>query len=177
MDTTFLTGLIGSLILVTGAAWPDSKKKCHPIKSVKNWLFASGGLVMLIYAILGYLNDGTVFFVLLESLIAIASVMMMLNVKDAIATIIISFLGSGFIIWSLYLFEGYNTVFFIIGLSGVALGYAFKMATIRRNLALTAGSLLIALFSYFEANWIFFWVNLFFGIFSGYYLVRSLIKK
>ena len=52
MDYIFLAGLIGSLTLVTGAAWPEMKVKKHPVKSVKNWLFAIGGLIMLIYAIL-----------------------------------------------------------------------------------------------------------------------------
>ena len=177
MNYIFLTGLIGSLILITGAAWPDSEDSKYPVKSIKNWLFAIGGLVMLLYAIFGYLTGGDIFFVFLEGLIAIASVMMMLNIKDSIAGITVSAFGLIFIVWSVYLFKGYNTIFFIIGLSGVGLGYVFNMGTLRRNIALTAGSLLIALFSYFEANWIFFWVNLFFAIFSGYYLIKGLTAK
>lgn len=173
MTTTFLTGLIGSLVLVTGAAWPEAKKKLKPHQSTKNWLFAIGGLIMLGYALLNYAEGGPIFFVILEILIVIASVLMMLNTPDKIDAPIISLTGLALIVWSLFLFEGYNTIFFIIGLSGIGLGYAFQMGTMRRNLALTVGSALIALFSYIEASWIFFWLNLFFAIFSAYYLFKS----
>jgi hypothetical protein len=176
MDINFLTGLVGSFILVMGAAWPETKKK-HPVQSTKNWLFAIGGLVMLIYAILGYQAGGSVFFVFLEALVAVATVLMMLKVDDRIDTPIIGLSGLGLIIWSLYLFEGYNTVFFILGLCGIGLGYAFDMDTQRRNLALTLGSILIALFSYLEASWIFFWLNTFFAIFSSFYLLKGLRKR
>jgi hypothetical protein len=177
MDYILITGLIGSLILITGAAWPDSEDAKHPVKSIKNWLFAIGGLVMLLYAILGYLTGGGVFFVFLEIIVVVASVMMMLNTNDTIDTIVISTLGLAFIVWSLFLFQGYNTVFFILGLSGVGLGYTSDMGSIRRSMMLTAGSSLISLFSYFEANWIFFWLNLFFAVFSGYYLIKELTAK
>jgi hypothetical protein len=176
MDYIFLTGLIGSLILVTGAAWPDKKGLTHPAKSFKNWLFAIGGFIMLLYAILGYLQGGTIFFVLLQILIVISSIFMMLNTPDKIDTPIISLCGLALIIWSLYLFEGYNTIFFVLGLSGVGLGYAFKMGSFRRGLALTLGSILIAIFSFIEINWVFFWLNAFFAVFSGYYLLKSLKK-
>ncbi|MBI4234908.1 hypothetical protein HY604_01255 [Candidatus Peregrinibacteria bacterium] len=65
----------------------------------------------------------------------------------------------------------------IFGLCGIGLGYAFQMGTIRRNLALTLGSALIALFSYFEKSWIFFYLNVFFAIFSLYYTLKSSQKK
>lgn len=173
MNFAFFTGLIGSLILVTGAGWPDKKGITHPAKSAKNWLFAIGGLIMLFYAVLGYQEGGPIFFVILEILVAIATLLMMLNTPDKIDTPIITISGLALIIWSLFLFEGYNTVFFILGLCGIGLGYAFDMGTVRRNLALTAGSALIALFSYIEASWIFFWLNVFFAFFSAYYLYLS----
>jgi len=168
-------GIIGSLILVAGAAWPEGEKKL-PAQSVKNWLFAIGALVMLLYAILGYMAGGSVFYVFLEALVIIASVLMMFKIDDRIDTAVISVCGTGFIIWSLTLFEGYGTLIFITGLAGVGLGYAFDMGTLRRYAALTIGSALIALFSYFEASWIFFWLNVFFAVFSGYYML-GLIKK
>ena len=177
MDFKFILGLIGSIILVTGAAWPESKAPKHPAQSIKNWLFAIGGFIMLVYAILGYLQGGAVFFVFLETLVAIATILMMLNVKDKIDVPIIILSGLGLIIWSFYLFEGYNTIFFIIGLTGIGLGYALEMGTLRRDLALTIGSALIALFSYLEMSWIFFWLNLFFAIFSGYYLLLNFKKR
>ncbi|MBT7703261.1 hypothetical protein HN748_03435, partial [Candidatus Peregrinibacteria bacterium] len=61
---------------------------------------------------------------------------------------------------------------FIFGLLGIALGYALGPATKRGNIALTTGSLLIAVFSYLVADWIFFWLNTFFAIFSGYYAIK-----
>lgn len=177
MDYIFLTGLVGSLVLVTGAAWPVKRKIKHPAISTKNWLFAIGGLIMLLYAFLNYQQGGPVFFVFLEILVIIASILMMLNTSDRIDTPIITISGLGLIIWSLYLFESYNTVFFILGLSGIGLGYAFQMATLRRSIALTLGSSLIALFSYIEASWIFFWLNVFFAIFSAYYVYKGLARQ
>lgn len=172
MNSIFLTGLVGSLVLVTGAAWPEIKNIKHPIKSLKNWLFAVGGFIMLLYAIFGYQQGGPIFFVILEILVAIASILMMLNTPDKIDTPILTISSLGLIIWSLYLFEGYHTVLFILGLCGIGLGYAFQMGTLRRSIALTFGSVLIALFSYIEASWIFFWLNVFFGIFSAYYIFK-----
>lgn len=173
MTLTFLTGLFGSLVLVSGAAWPESKDKNHPTRSLKNWLFAVGGFLMLIYAILGYLEGGPLFFVILEILVAIASVLMMLNTPDKIDAPLIGVSCLGLIVWSLFLFEGYRTLIFIVGLCGIGLGYAFQMGTLRRNLALTLGSGLIAGFSYIEASWIFFWLNTFFAVFSAYYLLKG----
>jgi len=177
MNYIFLTGLIGSLVLVTGAAWPEIKDIKHPTKSLKNWLLAIGGFIMLLYSIFGYQQGGPIFFVILECLVAIASILMMLNTPDKVDTPILTIASLGFIIWSLFLFEGYNTVFFILGLCGVGLGYAFQMGSLRRSIALTLGSALIALFSYFEASWIFFWLNQFFAIFSAYYVYKGLAQQ
>ena len=177
MDHLFLTGLIGSLVLVTGAAWPIKKDIKHPARSVKNWLFAIGGLVMLLYAFFGYQQGESIFFVFLETLLVIASILMLLNTPDKVDMSIIAIIGLGLIIWSLHLFDDYNTVFFILGLSGVGLGYSFQMATLRRSVALTLGSVLIALFSYIEMSWIFFWLNLFFAIFSAYYVYKGMAHQ
>lgn len=173
MDLNFYLGLLGSLVLVAGAAWPDTKKINHPTKSVKNWLFALGGFVMLVYAILGYEQGGPIFFIFLEVLVVFASILMMLNTDDSFDMPVISVCGLGLILWSLYLFDGYNTIFFILGLCGIGLGYAFKMGSLRRDVALTLGSILIAVFSYIESSWIFFWLNTFFAVFSAYYLFKN----
>ncbi len=175
MDFTFLTGLIGSLILVLGAAWPEPKKIKHPTKSLKNWLFAIGGIFMLVYGIENYLIGGTFFFVLLEILVFISTILMMLKVDDRIDALILSIFAAAFVTWSLFLFKDYSTIIFILGLLAVSLGYAFDMGTIRRDTALTAGSSLISAFSYLEGNTIFFLLNLFFAIFSGYYLLKRLL--
>lgn len=177
MNYIFFTGIIGSLILVTGAALPESKSVKHPAKSAKNWLFAIGGFTMLLYAIFSHQQGGPVFFVILQVLIAISSIMMMLNTPDKIDIPIISVSALTLIVWSLYLFENYTTIIFILGLCGISLGYAFQMGTLRRSAALTLGSILIALFSYIEASWIFFWLNVFFAIFSAYYMYNKYHKS
>ncbi|MEK7171373.1 MAG: hypothetical protein AAB739_00545 [Patescibacteria group bacterium] len=177
MNYIFLTGLLGSLVLITGAAWPDIKDVQHPTKSPKNWLFAVGSFIMFLYAIFGYQQGGSIFFVMLQILVAVSSILMMLNTPDKVDVPILTISSLGLIIWSLYLFEGYNTVFFILGLCGIGLGYAFQMGTLRRSISLTLGSILIALFSYIEASWIFFWLNVFFAIFSAYYLYKGLARK
>ena len=176
MDYIFLTGLIGSLVIVIGAAWPEKMVK-RPVQSIKNWLFTIGGLIMLFYAIFGYMAGGSIFFIFLQLLVIVSCILMMLDLNDIIDTVVISITALAFIVWSFFLFKGYNTIFFIIGLAGIGLGYAFKMGTVRRNVALTLGSMLIALFSYFEASWIFFWLNVFFAFFSGYYLIHGLLHR
>lgn len=187
--TIFYIGLLGSLVLVGGAAWPEKPVSANstkaqnydtnaPLKSTKNWLFAVGGFIMLLYSILGfYFLHRSIFFVLLESLVLIASVMMMVDLDDKIDAVVMSFSSLGFILASLFLFEDYSTVLFILGLGGIGMGYAFKMGTIRRNLALLLGSFLIAVFSYLKTDWIFFWLNAFFGLFSLYYLLKVMRHK
>ncbi len=176
-DYIFLTGLVGSLVLVTGSAWPEGKDFKYPIKSTKNWLFAIGALILLAYSLLNYFFvGGAVFFVFLQAFVIVASIMMMLNTEDKTDMIVMSIAGVGFIIWSLKLSFAFNTIIFILGLVGVGLGYAFQMGTVRRELALVTGSVLIAIFSYMVSNWIFFWLNVFFAIFAGYYAIR-LLKK
>lgn len=174
-DLTFWTGIVGSLILVTGAAWPV--EKVAPTKSTKNWLFAIGGLLMLAYAALNsYYHQAPFFYVIFELFIALTSVLMMLDTDDRLDSLIVSIAAVAFIIWSLFLFEGYTTIIFIIGLSITGLGFAFKMGSRRRDIALTLGTAMIAIFSFIVASWIFFWLNTFFAIFSGYYLVKGLMK-
>ena len=177
MDYIFYIGVVGSIILVTGAAWPIEKVK-HPVQSKKNWLFVVGNVLMFTFALLGYLNGGPVFFIFLQGLVAVSSILMMLNAPDKVDIPIITIAGIGLRAWSLYLFEGYNTVFFILGLTGIGLGYTLEMGTVRRNLALTLGSILIAVFSFIEMSWVFFWLNTFFACFSGYYVLKlALMRK
>lgn len=171
MDYIFYTGIAGCIVLVLGAAAP-AKPVAHPTQSTKNWLFAIGGFMMMVYSYLNYVNGGPIFFLILQILVNISSVLMMLNTDDKIDTAVLSLCGLGLIIWSLTLFEGYNTIFFILGLCGIGIGYALDTGTVKRNIMLTAGSVLIALFSYIEASWIFFWLNVFFALFSGYYVVK-----
>jgi hypothetical protein len=169
MDLTFVVGVIGALILVCGAAWPPGKSKVA-WKSVKNWLFMFGGLTMLAYSILLYLSGGPIFFLFLQIFVNLTSISMMLDVDDKIDLAVIGTSGLAFVAWSLYLFEGAETVYFVLGLVVLGLGYALKMGTVKRNLALAIGSGWIGFFSYVVSDWIFFWLNVFFAIFSFYYV-------
>lgn len=171
-----IIGIFGALLLVAGAAWPEEKNKKKPVKSIKNWLLAAGGLIMLVYAIMNYLGGGPIFFIFLQSLIVLASILMMLNTPDYVDLTIIAFAALALITWSVTLFSGYSTIIFILGLAMMGFGYAFQAGTLRREIALTAGSLTIAVFSFLEANWIFFALNTFFAIFSGYYLLAKLLR-
>ncbi|MEI7480581.1 MAG: hypothetical protein WCJ59_03045 [bacterium] len=170
MNYIFNTGLFGSLILILGAAWPEPHTVIRPIIPYKNWLLAIGGVVMFIYAILNYVHGGPIFFVILQILVLISSLLMMFNSSDKTDSIVLGVSALGLVVWSVLLFNGYNTIIFILGLAGIGLGYAFEMKSLRRVLAITLGSALIALFSYLEANWIFFWLNLFFTIISVWYV-------
>jgi len=176
MDYVFYLGIIGSLVLVTGSAWPE-KKDMIPLKSVKNWLLGLGAACMITYAYLGFLSGGSIFFIFVQALALVATFLMMIDISDVIDTVIIVLCGIAFIIWSLLLFEGYSTVIFIIGFIGIGLGYAFRMGTIRRSFSLFVGGALIALFSYIEASWIFFWLNIFFALFSAYYVYLGLKNR
>ncbi len=172
MTIPFLTGIVGSLILVIGAAWPE-KRDIAPTSSLKNWFFLIGGLVMLLYALFGYWQGGSIFFVFLEILICVASVLMMLDTNDVFDTAILSFSGILLVIFSLFLSQKFETIIFVIGLTSISFGYAFKMQTIRREAALTLGGVLIAIFSYLVANWIFFGLNFIFALFSLWYWIKA----
>lgn len=172
MNYIFLVGLTGALTLVLGSAWPEEKGK--PVHSTKNWFFALGAVFMLGYAVLNYIfGTGSVFFILLESLVIVATIMMMLNLKDTIDAIVLSAASLIFIIWSIFLYQGLNTIVFIIGLTLISLGYAFKTGSMQRFLTLTLGSLMVAIFSYVGGDMVFFWLNTFFALFSGYYLIKA----
>ncbi|MFA6255868.1 MAG: hypothetical protein WC606_01670 [Candidatus Absconditabacterales bacterium] len=170
MDLSFLAGIVGSVILLIGAAWPVEKTK-DPMKSVKNWLFAIGSFVLLLYAIFGYFAGGPVFFIVLELFVLLAATLMMLNTNDRLDTRVISIAGILLIIRSLFLFQGPSMVLFIVAFIILALGYAYDMHSIRRYLGLTLGGALISLSSYLDASRIFFWLNVFFAAFSLIYLI------
>lgn len=171
MELSVIAGIVGSVVLLIGAIWPlEATKK--PTKSIKNWLFASGSFIMLLYAILGYLAGWSIFFIVLELQVLLAVVLMFLGTKDRINSRLISIAGLFLIIRSVLLFGGANMVLFIFAFIILWLGYAFKMNTIRRYLWLTIGGALIALSSYLDASRIFFRLNIFFSVFSLYYAIK-----
>jgi hypothetical protein len=172
MDLTLATGLLGSVCVVVGAAWPDKPGSQTHRTSVKNWLLASGGVIMLTYALLGYLQGGPIFFVFLEAMIVVASILMMLDTDERIDVAILGVVGLGLAGASLFLFEGYRTLLFVIGLVAIGLGYTFETGSLRRDVCFCVGRALIALFSYLQASWVFFWLNLVSTVFASAYLPR-----
>lgn len=175
MINNLFAGIAGSVLLVVGSAWPDKKNINNPRESIKNWLFLIGNLIMLGYALLQYLEDGAIYFVLLEVLIFIATILMMLDFKDKWKALGVGVSGVFLTAWALFLFDKMQILIFILGLIIVGLGYVFENNSMRKDFALTVGSLLIVVYSFMENEWVFFWLNLFFSIFAGYYLIRKLL--
>lgn len=175
MTPLFLLGIAASLVLVLGAALPDTTVK-HAVQSRKDWCFLLGGAGILLYAILNWMNGAPIFFVFLEGVVMFASVLMMLDVPEDVSDPLVIFATLGLVLWSLILFSGFGTVVFVLGLGGIALGYVMQPATPRRELTLCVGSLLIAYFSWVSGAWVFFWLNAFFALFSAwnFYLVEHL---
>ncbi|MBT3349367.1 hypothetical protein HN954_02270 [bacterium] len=177
MDPIFGLGIIGGIVTALGAFWAAKPTK-HPARSLKNWLLAIGGTLLFLFALLDFLyGTGSLFFVILESLVIISCGLMMLNTCDKTDAWILAISGLGLVIWSLFLFENFSNIFFIIGLVAIGIGYALDTGTLKRNIALALGGLLVAIFSFLGASWIFFWLNIFFAIFSGFHVWRILKKR
>ncbi len=178
MTTTFFIGVLGSAILVLGAAWPE-RATSHPLQSVKNWLFFTGGLCMFAYSVLGYQEGGSLLFVLLQVMVNIASIFMMLNTRDRFDTPALLFLGACLAAYSLWISPHALTLLFVCGLTGISVGYAGTAGTLKREVSLACGSALIAAFSAASGSWVFFWLNVFFVVFSGMHALRlfSSVRK
>lgn len=175
MDLHLAIGLLGSLLLIIGAALPD-----RPVivgwKSGKNWFFAVGSAGMFFYALLGYLAGGPIFFVILQIYIACSTVFMMMGTPDWFDTPALALVGLGLVAWSLALFEGIQTALFVCGLVLLGVGYAMQTGTANRELALAVGSAVIALFSTLSRDWIFAILNIFFMLFSALH-VHTLTRQ
>lgn len=174
MDPRFLIGLLGSVILIIGAALPD---RPVPVawKSGKNQLFACGNAGMFLYALLGYLAGGPIFFLILQIFIACSTIFMMTGVPDRWDTPALSLIGIGLVVWSLALFQDSSTAIFVCGMVLLSVGFAMKPGTARRELALAIGSIAIALFSYVARDWVFVMLNVFFALLSAMQ-VRILLR-
>ena len=169
MITPLHLGITGACALVIGAAWPISKEK-HPGKSIKNWLFLIGALFLLGYASWNYsLETGEFFFVLLQIFVLSSNVLLVINAPQKWSKPLIISSAIFFIGWSIFLFEDLSTLPFIIGLSILAYGYISDPSTRNSQIILTIGSILLALFSYLAADWVFFWLNSTYILFSSYY--------
>lgn len=170
MEITASIGLIATIFLVIGALYPIEKVE-KPVYSVKNWIFTVGSLIMLGYAIAGYLAWWGIFFIYLELLIALACLLMMLDIDDRRDGSIILLLGIGLLIRGFLSSQWPNITLFTVAFIVLGLGYVFDMNSIRRYVGLTLWGALIALASYAAGGWTFFWLNLFFAIFSLYYTI------
>ena len=169
MDLRLAVGVLGGFLIVAGAAWPIVKVS-HPVKSVKNWLYFVGGVLLLWYAWLGYLAGGPVFYVFFEIFLNIVGVLMLAGLeKKKWGSWLVGLCGAVFLIWSLLLFEDYTTGVFVVGLTVVGVAYVLKGGTALRNFTLAVGALLIALFSYFVGDAVFLWLNLLTAGFAGWH--------
>lgn len=171
MDLRFWIGLLGSVLLIIGSALPDHPVKA-PWKSGRNWLFACGNIGMFLYALLGYLAGGPIFFLILQIFIACSTLFMMIGTPDRFDTPALSIVGGGLLVWSLVLFEGIGTAIFVCGLALLGIGFALQMGTARRQAALCIGSVAIAVFSVLARDWIFVILNVCFALFSGAHALR-----
>lgn len=165
MDVRFFIGLLGSLLLISGVVIPAQRNK--------NVLFAAGNVSMFAYALVGYVEGGTIFFVIQQMFIMLSTLCMLLQVPDKIDTTILTVGGIALIGWSLSLFQGYGTVIFVVGLSLLGVGLAMDTGTRKRDVTLSIGSFLIAIFSFLMRDWIFTILNALFALFSWVNVVRS----
>lgn len=158
MDERLWIGWLGALILVTGAATVSSERK--------NLLFALGNACMFTYALLGSLRGEPVFFFILQSFILLATVCMFLKVPESSATPILAIGAILLILWSLSFSQDYATAIFVVGLGLLGIGFAMHSGTRRREVALMAGSAVIAVFSFLVREWVFFVLNILFAVLS-----------
>lgn len=161
MDLRLIIGLAGSALLVAGVA---DRNVAH-----KNTLFAIGSACMFVYALLGYLAGGPIFFVILQTYIALSTLCMIFNVPDNYDTPILAMGGVLLIGWSLTRFQGLSTGIFVVGLVLIGIGFALDPGTTRRDVFLMTGSAVIAVFSVLMRDWIFVGLN---AIFAGLSLVN-----
>jgi hypothetical protein len=169
MDLRFLIGLLGSIILVIGVI--------TTVPTRKDRLFAIGNACMFVYALLGYLQGGPIFFLILQIFIAVSTLCMLLNVPDKYDTPTLALVGLALVVWSLSLFQGYSTAIFVVGLVLLGIGFAMDTGTVKREVALMVGSVVIAFFSYLMRDWIFVGLNTLFAFFSLLNIVRMNGKK
>lgn len=175
MNNPEFFGVLGSLILVIGAAWPVQTTG-HPALSRKNQVFAVGNVIMFAYAVSHYFLGGSIFFILLQVLIMTSTVLMLLDTDDVLDASILAGVGSAVAVYGLYLFRDYTTAIFIVGLVTLGIGFALNMASVWRQVALAAGSILVAWFSFLVDDQIFLWLNIIFALFSAFHAYKMQMR-
>lgn len=172
MDITSLLGIVGAVLLVIAALYP-TKIITTPATSLKNRLFALGSFMMLLYAGMWYLAGWSNVILLTEILIVMSCIFMLTNIRVRVATWIVALFGILFLIWSLWSFGWYdNILLFILGGIVLSIGYVAPMQSYQRWIGLTLWGILLVIFSYIWSSWIFFWLNIWFALGTGYCLLR-----
>ncbi len=161
-------GVLGAIVLLIGAAFPPKKNE-----HITEWLFIFGNALMFFYALLNYLHaKGLFFFILLQILVNVGGWLGLAKLKQGVKSKVVGLLGLAMILWSLFLFEDTSNIFFIIGLTLLALGFAFDKGR-SKQLLLTIGSSLVAYFSYVVWDPVFLVLNSFFALFAAYYYLKK----
>mgnify|MGYP007073332927 CR=1 FL=1 len=117
------------------------------------------------------------FFILLQVLVMTSTVLMLLDTDDRFDGTMPSIIGLGLVGWAIRLFPEPLTVLFVAGLVILGVGFALNMGTVRRNIALGTGSVLIAVFSFVQTDWVFVLLNVFFALFSYGYALSDMRRK
>jgi len=169
-------GILGGVLLVLGSAWPESKKELPSYAEPKSLILAGGGLFMLFYTLFYILDDGPLFFLFLQLFANLGAIFMLLDVDDRIDTTVMTLGGLLFMGLSLWFYEDLTTLYFIAGLLGVGLGYVIHRGSVWRQVAFFFGSALITYYSCLSGSWIFFWLNVFFAVFSLMYIILYFVR-
>ena len=163
-------GVLGSIVLLLASGLHYSKK------NIKKYLFTIGNLLMFAYAILNFIDGGSIFFIYLQILINFSSLLLWLNIKDKYDQPLVLSLGAILTYFALTINLDYLTLTFVIGIITLALGFSTDTKKPTHNLFLLAGSLLIAIFSFFQKDLIFLILNAFFALFSLKNLYQEFYK-
>lgn len=127
---------------------------------------------MIIYAVFRYMAGGSVFFLLLEAMMLLATVLMLVQAKESISRTLILIMGFLLSATAFFIKIDPETLIFVAGLTIVSVGFTSGANTIRRNALLALGSGLVALFSAIQHDPVFLWMNVFFALFSLYHVVK-----
>lgn len=147
MSLSFIIGVVGAVCTVIGAGWPDKVPK-KPRFSVKNRLFFVGNTLVFCYSVLLAREGGTVFFLYLESVVMLGTILMMTTIPKIYNVIATSVLGLFFVFRVLLGTQDRQTLIFVVGLTGLTIGFVSPAATLQREGALTLGSIGVAIYSY-----------------------------
>lgn len=97
---------------------------------------------LLIDSVLNYLTSSPVFFVFLEAFIVFDAVLMFIGVPDNIDGPLVGTVGLAFIALSIYLFSGYETIIFVLGMIGVGLDYVLDTGVRKTRNSINFGKLI-----------------------------------